>query len=161
MGIWGARVVAVDDDPDTLDLLDVILRGAGAELVPVSAPGAALATVMGIVPDVLFVDIAMPGEDGAHLLRELRRLSPERGGRVPAVTLTACLGTPEQLAEWSAAGFQRHVLKPFRPEDVLSVVAELSGRVVERRHRTLVPGEWPRHVPRERRRERRAGDVPC
>jgi CheY-like chemotaxis protein len=161
MGIFGARVVAVDDDLDTLDLLDVILRDAGAELVPVSTPGAALATVIGVVPDVLFVDIAMPGEDGAHLLRELRRLSPEKGGRVPAVTLTACLGTPEKLAEWTTAGFQRYVPKPFLPADVIAVVAELSGRVVERRRHALGRAEWPRHVRRERRSELRADDLSC
>jgi CheY-like chemotaxis protein len=155
MAIWGTRVVAVDDDPDTLDLLGTILRGAGADFVPVSTPGAAFITVVGIVPDVLFVDIAMPGEDGAHLLRELRRLSPEKGGRVPAVTLTACLATPERLAEWARAGFQRHVSKPFLPEDVLSVVDQLSGRIVERRHRPLERNQWPSDVRRERRAERR------
>ncbi len=159
MGIWGSRVIAVDDDLDTLEVVRMVLRAAGASLVAVSAPGEALSTVIGVMPDVLLVDIAMPGEDGLTLLRKVRTLSPEKGGRIPAATLTACLATPERLAQWREAGFQRHIAKPFRPEDLVATVDALAGRVVERRNNTLVPAAWPTDVRRERRRERR--DVPA
>ena len=104
MGIWGSKVVAVDDDLDTLDLVRVVLRAQGAYVVGVSAPGEALTTVIGVMPDVLLVDIAMPGEDGLALIRKVRTLSPEKGGRIPAATLTACPCHPERLAEWRRAG---------------------------------------------------------
>src|SRR5688572_33022138 len=100
MGIWGTRVVVVDDDTDTLDLLSVILREQGAEVVPVDHSGAALATILGVMPDVLLVDIAMPGLDGVSLIRKLRSLSPERGGRIPAATVTASADNEENLALW-------------------------------------------------------------
>jgi CheY-like chemotaxis protein len=158
MGIWGSKVVAVDDDLDTLDLVRTILRAQGAHVVGVSAPGEALSTVIGVMPDVLLIDIAMPGEDGLALIRKVRTLSPEKGGRIPAATLTACPCLPERLAEWRRAGFQRHVSKPFAPEDLVAIVDELVGREVERRTNGLVPAVLPLDVRRERRCERR--DVP-
>jgi hypothetical protein len=157
MGIWGSRVVAVDDDLDTLDLVRAILRPEGAQLVAVSAPGEALSTVIGVMPDVLLVDIAMPGEDGLSLIRKVRTLSPEKGGRIPAATLTACAAPPERLLEWRRAGFQRHVGKPFSPGELITIVDELAGRLVERRTNTLAPAAWPEHVRRERRCEWRDG----
>jgi CheY-like chemotaxis protein len=158
MGIWGSKVVAVDDDLDTLALVQAILRGEGALVVGVNTPGEALSTVIGVMPDVLLVDIAMPGEDGLALIRKVRTLSPEKGGRIPAATLTACPCVPERLAEWRRAGFQRHVPKPFSPPDLIAIVAELAGRVVERRTNGLAPVALPLDVRRERRREWR--DVP-
>jgi CheY-like chemotaxis protein len=160
MGIWGSRVVVVDDDPATLDIASAVFDAAGAQLVAVQAPGEALSTVIGVMPDVLLVDIAMPGEDGLSLLRKVRTLSPEKGGRIPAATLTACLPTPERLEEWRRAGFQRHICKPLVPEDLLRTVEALAGRVVERRTNTLVPAAWPGDVRRDRRREWRDG-VAC
>ena len=153
MGIWGARVVAVDDDLDTLELVRAILRARGAYVVGVSAPGEALSTVVGVMPDVLLIDIAMPGEDGLALIRKVRTLSPEKGGRIPAATLTACPCLPERLAEWRRAGFQRHVPKPFTPDDLVAIVDELAGRDVERRTNALRPAVLPGDIRRERRCE--------
>ena len=157
MEIWGLRVVVIDDDADTLEILGRLLRDHGADVVAVDQPGAALATILGVMPDVLLVDIAMPGLDGVTLIRKLRSLSPERGGRVPAATLSAAANTDEEIAEWRAAGFQKHIRKPFLPPAVLAVVEELAGCSVERRAVALDRREWP--TPRERRRERR-GDPP-
>ncbi len=154
MGIWGRRIVTIDDDRDTLEILSIVLRERGADVVAVDQPGAALATVLGVVPDVVLVDVAMPGLDGVTLIRKLRSLSPERGGRIPAATLSAAPATETDLAEWRAAGFQRHVAKPFLPDDVVAVVEELAGKIVERRSASLDRKEWP--TPRERRVERRA-----
>jgi DNA-binding response OmpR family regulator len=83
----------------------------------------------------------------------VRTLSPEKGGRIPAATLTACPCEAERLAEWRRAGFQRHVPKPFAPDDLVAIVDELAGRVVERRTKMLAPVILPRDVRRERRRE--------
>jgi CheY-like chemotaxis protein len=157
MGIWGRRVVVIDDDVDTLEILSRVLRDHGADVVAVDHPGAALATILGVMPDVLLVDIAMPDLDGVSLMRKLRSLSPERGGRVPAATLSASSPNEEELAAWRAAGFQKHIAKPFAPHTVVAIVEELSGGWVERRRTTLERRQWP--TPRERRSERR-GEPP-
>lgn len=153
MGIWGRRVVVVDDDNDTLDLLSEILREQGAEVVAVDHPGAALATILGVMPDVLLVDIAMPGLDGVSLIRKLRSLPPERGGRIPAASVSAAANSAEEIAVWHAAGFQKHVQKPFPPPAIVAVVEELAGKWVERRAVARDRQEWP--TPRERRSEQR------
>ena len=153
MGIWGQRVVVVDDDTDTLEILSQLLRDHGADVVAVDQPGAALATILGVMPDVLLVDIAMPGLDGVSLIRKLRSLPPERGGRIPAATLSAAANTEAEVALWRAAGFQKHIRKPFSPPAVVAVVEELAGQWVERRATALDRCEWP--TPRERRSERR------
>lgn len=157
MGIWGHRVVVVDDDIDTLEILSQLLRDHGADVVAVDQPGAALATILGVMPDVLLVDIAMPGLDGVSLMRKLRSLSPERGGRIPAATLSASSPDEEERAGWRAAGFQKHIAKPFLPSRVVAVVEELAGQLVERRVTALDQREWP--TQRERRGERR-GEPP-
>lgn len=153
MGIWGRRVVTVDDDPDTLGRLAAVLRARGAEVVAVDHPGSALATILGVIPDVLLVDVAMRGLDPFAMMRTLRSLSPERGGRIPAATLTAAPATEQSRAAWQAAGFQVHVEKPFDPEAIVAVLSELAGQFVERRTSSLERQQWP--TPRDRRAERR------
>jgi len=153
MGIWGRRVVVIDDDADTLEIVGRMLLDQGADVVAVDHPGAALATILGVMPDVLLIDIAMPGLDGVSLIRKLRSLSPERGGRIPAATLSASSPDEEEMARWRAAGFQKHIPKPFDPAAVVAVVEELAGQWVERRALALDRQSWP--TTRERRRERR------
>ena len=152
-GLWGRRIVVIDDDTDTLEILSHLLRDHGADVVAVDQSGAALATILGVMPDVLLVDIAMPGLDGVSLLRKLRSLSPERGGRIPAATLSAAANTEAEIALWRAAGFQKHIGKPFDPAAVVAVVEELAGHWVERRGIALDRCAWP--TPRERRSEQR------
>ena len=96
---------------------------------------------------------AVPGLDGIGLLRKLRSLSPERGGQIPAAAVSAGRATDLDRAGWRAAGFQRHLEKPFEAEAVAAVLEELAGHFVERRVSSLERREWP--TPHDRRAERR------
>ena len=125
MRLWGRRVLAVDDDVDSLDVVSEVLRLAGAEVIAVGAAEYALPTVVFLMPDVLIVDVAMPVQDGVTLIRRLRGLPADQGARIPAIALTAVPPTEAARAEWTDAGFQRHLAKPFDPEELVSVVAEL------------------------------------
>lgn len=151
MRLWGRRVLAVDDDADSLEVICEVLRHVGAEAIGVGAPEVALPTVVSLMPDVLIVDMDMPGEDGVALVRRLRRLPVQQGGRIPAITLTAVPPTVAARAEWLAAGFQRHMAKPFDPEALVDVVAELTEQSVERRKIILPRDQWPADVPADRR----------
>jgi CheY-like chemotaxis protein len=151
MRLWGRRVMAVDDDADTLDVVSEVLGRAGAEVIGVGAAVYALPTVVFLMPDILIVDVALPGEDGVSLVRRLRALPADQGGRIPALTLTAVPPTESAREEWRRAGFQRHVGKPFDPEELIGAVAELSGHAVERRRHGLLPDQWPPGVPIDRR----------
>ena len=155
MGIWGQRVVIIDSDLDMVSAVGNVLRAHGAEVVAVEQPRGALATILGVLPDMLLVDIGMPGLDGVTLIRKLRSLPPERGGRIPAAVLSALAVDP---ASCSGAEFQGYLRKPCDPALVAMLVSELAGLQVERRAVALERLEWP--TPRERRRESRDSQAP-
>jgi PAS domain S-box-containing protein len=121
--LTGVRVMIVDDDPDSRDLMSVALGHAGARVLPADSAQSALAGFGQFSPDVLISDIGMPGEDGYGLLRKLR----SNGVLVPALALTAFAREEDRRRAFSA-GFQEHVPKPVDTERVIRIVARLSGR---------------------------------
>nr|MDP9122496.1 response regulator [Acidobacteriota bacterium] len=96
-----------------------------------ASAGEALAALDRGLPHVLVSDIGMPGEDGYALLRQVRRRSAKRGGRVPALALTAYSDLEDRQAA-AAAGFQLHLAKPVAPGELLLKVAQLAGRSAEK-----------------------------
>jgi PAS domain S-box-containing protein len=123
----GVRVMVVDDEADTRDLLSFSLRNYGAEVTALGSASEALAAIQRDKPDVLVSDIGLPGDDGYALIRKVRALDEERGGRVPAAALTA-YAKDEDRHRAIAAGFQAHVPKPVELAALASVVASLAGR---------------------------------
>ena len=124
----GVRVMVVDDEADTRDLLSFSLRNYGAEVTALGSASEALAAIQQDKPDVLVSDIGLPGDDGYALIRKVRALDEDRGGRVPAAALTA-YAKDEDRRRAIAAGFQAHVTKPVELAELASVVASLAGRV--------------------------------
>jgi PAS domain S-box-containing protein len=115
------RVLVVDDDPDSRQLVAMILTSAGAivDTAASAAAGYACATAHGY--DLVVADIAMPGEDGFSLVRRIRaRL--DGAGRMPAIALTAH-AREEDRAKALSVGFVAHLAKPFEPERLLEVAA--------------------------------------
>jgi CheY-like chemotaxis protein len=123
----GLRVLIVDDEADSLALLEDVLRQRGATVEIASSAKTALEKFVEVRPDVIVSDVGMPGEDGYSLIRKIRALPLERGGRTPAVALTA-YARPEDAQRAFAAGYQVHVTKPLEPGRLASVVANLGGR---------------------------------
>jgi len=123
----GVRVMVVDDEADTRDLLSFSLRNYGAEVTALGSASEALAAIQRDKPDVLVSDIGLPGDDGYSLIRKVRALDEDRGGRVPAAALTA-YAKDEDRTRAIAAGFQAHVPKPVELAELASVVASLAGR---------------------------------
>ncbi len=91
---------------------------------------AALATVEADHPDVLVSDVGMPDVDGYELLRRVRALGPARGGRLPAIALTA-FARSEDRTRALRAGFLVHVSKPVEPSELVATVASIVGRTGE------------------------------
>ncbi len=121
----GLRVLVVDDDPDTLGILHLMLSGYGAEVKSADSASDALEIFLKWKPNVLVSDIGMPGEDGFMLIDKIRALSPEKGGTVPAAALTAYAGEEDRLKAL-AAGFQTHIPKPVEPTTLVSAVELLA-----------------------------------
>jgi CheY-like chemotaxis protein len=121
------RVLIVDDEEDTRELLRTLLEGCQVTIFTAASAEEGLATLVSKRPDLLVSDIGMPGVDGYGLISQVRALSAEQGGRTPAVALTA-YARMEDRARILLAGFHSHVSKPVEPVELLAVLASLSGR---------------------------------
>jgi CheY-like chemotaxis protein len=122
--LYGLKILVVDDDVDTRELIEWVLKRVGAEVTSVGSAREALEVLEREKPHVLVSDIAMPEEDGYALLKKIRALPPERGGRIPAIALTAHSLVQDRLQSLRA-GFQSHVPKPVVPEELVEVVASI------------------------------------
>ncbi len=123
----GLRVLVVDDDPDGREALQAVLERCGAHVTSAASAAEALAALEQAAPEVLVSDIGMPEQDGYHLIREIRKRSPDRGGRIPAIALTA-YAAAEDREKTLNAGFQAHLAKPAEPVELVAKVAILAGR---------------------------------
>jgi CheY-like chemotaxis protein len=124
----GIRVLVVEDHDDTREFLATVLAQYGAEVTMATSARTAVAAFERTRPHVLVSDIAMPGEHGYSLIRTVRALPPEQGGRVPALALTAYV-RPEDRDRAVAAGYNQHLAKPTDPIDLAYAVAQLVDRV--------------------------------
>ena len=121
------RVLIVDDEPDARHLLTTILEQYGAQVIAVASASEALIALQKFCPHIMVSDIGMPQEDGYALIRQVRALPANRGGRIPVVALTA-YARAEDRTQALLAGFQFHVPKPVNPDELAAVVANLTGR---------------------------------
>ncbi len=127
VSLAGLRVLLVEDEADARDLLQAVLTRAGAAVTGVPSTGEALLALDRTAFDVLIADIGLPAADGYSLLHAVRQLPPERGGRLPALALTAYAG-PQHRRRALVAGFQAYLAKPVDPAELVALVANL-GRV--------------------------------
>jgi signal transduction histidine kinase len=119
--LGGLRVLVVDDDPDTLDLVRTILTAAGASVRTATNVAETLDALQTWTPSLLLADIGLPGEDGHVLIEKVRRLDAERGGGVPAVALSA-YARHEDRERALAAGYRAHLAKPVEPAELRRTV---------------------------------------
>jgi CheY-like chemotaxis protein len=125
----GLRILVVDDEADARDLLAIRLQQYGADVITAPSAEAAM-EAMALQeprPDLIVSDIAMPGEDGYSLIRRVRAMEPEQGGRIPAIALTAYSRTKDRV-QALAAGFQIHMPKPVNAAELAHAIAGITGR---------------------------------
>jgi PAS domain S-box-containing protein len=124
--LTGARVLVVEDDPDTARLISVLLEEAGAKVTAVDAVASALATIERSPPDVVVSDIGLPGMDGYALIAALRS-QPSGSGldRIPAVAVTA-YAREEDRQRALAAGYDAYLSKPIDAGRLQRIVARLA-----------------------------------
>ena len=122
----GLKVLVVDDEEDARLLLKDVLSERGASVAEASSAHAGFSELERFRPDVIVSDIAMPGGDGYGLIRAVRKLTAERGGRTPAIALTAHARESDGERAF-AAGFQRSASKPVDLDRLISMVANLGG----------------------------------
>jgi PAS domain S-box-containing protein len=122
----GLRVLFVDDEADTRDLISAVLEQHGIVVTTVATVTEALQELERSHPDVVISDIRMPDEDGYTLIRKIRAIETEKGWQIPTAALTAYLA--EDRAKALKAGFQSHLHKLAEPTELIAMVAQLAGR---------------------------------
>jgi signal transduction histidine kinase/DNA-binding response OmpR family regulator len=128
----GLRILVVDDEKDTRELVRYILEQCGSVVTLAADAEEALAALRREAPEVLISDIGMPGTDGYAFIRSVRALPSEKASVIPAVALTAYARSDDR-AQALRAGFDMHLTKPIEPSELLVVVATLVEGVRRRR----------------------------
>jgi DNA-binding response OmpR family regulator len=116
------RLLAVDDDPDTLELLDVVLSAAGYDVLPALDGPEGLSLLHRGSPDVVLLDLQMPGISGVEILERMRAARPE----VPIVVVSGQADV-EVARAVLRRGAVDYVKKPVRPDHLLQVIAAALG----------------------------------
>lgn len=120
-----ARVLVVDDDVRNLRLAVTALEQDGHEVLAVEGGEAGIALALTKAPDLVLMDVQMPGVDGIEVLRRLRADPRTAALKVAALTALAMKGDRERLL---AAGFDGYLEKPIRYKAFLAEVAALLGK---------------------------------
>jgi signal transduction histidine kinase len=124
----GVRILVVDNEADARGLITTILESRGAEVHAVDSAAGAMLAIAARRPDVLLSDIAMPGEDGYGLIRQIRQLEASTAATpLPAAALTAYASEGDR-GQALLAGYQAHLSKPIEPSKLTAMVAALAGR---------------------------------
>ena len=114
-----ASILIVDDNPNNLHALSAILQTAGYRVRPALSGEQALRAVQSSVPDLILLDVRMPGMDGYETCRRLKQIS--EAGELPVIFISALTEIEEKLAAFQSGGVD-YITKPFQPEEVLARV---------------------------------------
>ncbi len=118
----GLKILIVEDNVDSREVLQMFLEKSGAKVIPAESAKAAFKILTGSIgrrPNLLISDLAMPDEDGYSLITRIRQLSPEEGGTIPAVALSA-FANEESRRKAFDSGFQRYATKPFDHDTLIT-----------------------------------------
>lgn len=123
----GLRVLLVDDERETREIISTVVERTGAEVKTCTSASEALSALVEWRPDVILSDIAMPDEDGYSFIGRVRSLGDDDGGQTPAAALTA-YAREEDRKQALAAGYQMHIAKPIAAGPLVHMIAKLAGR---------------------------------
>jgi signal transduction histidine kinase/DNA-binding response OmpR family regulator len=124
VSLEGARILMVDDDADTREMMKVMLEQVGADVVTAASASEALSKLQPGRYDAMLADIGMADVDGYELISRVRALGPEKGGDVPAIAITAYAGKEARIRAITL-GFQYHLSKPIEPGELVGAIATL------------------------------------
>ncbi|MFN6566861.1 PAS domain S-box protein [Dendronalium sp. ChiSLP03b] len=123
----GVQILLVDDEPDTREFQAFVLSQSGANVTAVASGEEALQALEQFTFDVLVSDIGMAFIDGYMLMQQIRSRSPNQGGTIRAIALTAYTTEIDQQRALQV-GFQTHITKPVEPEELVRAIANLLER---------------------------------
>lgn len=127
--LTNVRILCIEDDLDSREVLQLFLQQCGAIVESVESASRAISVLNknGQQFDVIISDLAMPIEDGYSLISQIRQFSPEKGGKIPALALSA-FTTRENKEKAYSSGFQKYHTKPFEPDLLIKDILELVNK---------------------------------
>jgi CheY-like chemotaxis protein len=129
LDLRGVRVLVVDHDRDTRELVRAMLRGTGARVSEADSHEASTRTFVEDRPHVVLADLTAPGQEGYAVLRAIRSLPDGSGLQTPFIALTAYAGD-EEAHRALKVGFDGHVAKPVQADDLLSAIEHVRTTVL-------------------------------
>lgn len=126
--LTGVKILIVDDELDARELIKCVLEDASANVITAGSAHDAFNLITQQAPDILISDIGMPDEDGYEFIRKIRTLPSEKGGKIPAVALTA-YARAEDRKRAMIAGYQMYLTKPVEPSELLAVISSLTNLI--------------------------------
>ena len=114
-------ILVVEDEPNLREMLVLVLREAGFDVIGAESVSEALDVARNTVPDLVLVDIMMPGQSGLYLVRMIRTAAPAPLRDVPIVVITG-LDQTEWREKAQEAGCDEFISKPIMPDKLIEVV---------------------------------------
>ena len=130
--LQGVKILVVEDEADTRDLIRRLLRAHGAEVVTAADAAEGLELLSKLRPHILVSDIGLPGIDGFEFIRRIRQMEVEGMENIPAVALTA-FARSEDRTRALRAGYQVHIAKPVEPAELVATLASFADLIPGRR----------------------------
>lgn len=122
------NILIVEDDPDSREVLQFFLEQSGAKVRSANSAKQALSFLEELeqnsLPDVIVSDLAMPEDDGFSLIKQIRQMPPEKGGKIPAMALSAFASNDSKQKAFDV-GFQKYHTKPFEPNEIIEDILQL------------------------------------
>ena len=122
----GLRILIVEDDADSRDMLDTVLRFQGADVLTAKDVVEGFDVFRAERPDILVSDVGLPELDGYDLIRRIRTLSENDGGKTPAIALTGYVSVQDQSQALNA-GYQEHLSKPVDTDRLIRSILEFAA----------------------------------
>ncbi|MBD2411911.1 hybrid sensor histidine kinase/response regulator [Nostoc calcicola FACHB-389] len=126
LNLKGLQALLVDDNRDSRDFIAFLLEQYGVQVTEADSAIEALSSLTQAKYDLLISDVGMPDMDGYTLIRQIRKQSPDQGGEIPAIAVTAYAGESDRQ-QALAAGFQQHISKPIEPELLVQTILTVLG----------------------------------
>ncbi|MBD2777929.1 response regulator [Iningainema tapete] len=125
----GLRLLVVDDNVDSLELITAIFETLNTQVMTATLAHNVLTMITEFQPHVLISDISMPDEDGYSLIRKIRAHKDPQVQKIPAIALTG-IAYQTSLTQAIDAGFTTYLTKPFDPDNLITVVANLAQNTI-------------------------------